>query len=263
MQAESNVDTAINVLIQARKEQRSIANLPDDLKPGSIDEGYVLQEALTAALGETPLGWKIACTNRAAQKLMQTDEPFAGPLFKSMLHTSPAVLCADQFNMRMVEGEFAFRLGRDLPARRHPYTRHEVEAAVTAVHPAIEVADSRFDDWLAVGLPSLVADGAVSGAFVYGASRSDWHTLDLINWPVTITADGEVVGQGTGASALGDPCLSLLWLVNKRSTQGGGLKAGQIVTTGTCTGNFKALPGTTIVADFGEMGEVSVSFSVD
>ena len=194
---------------------------------------------------------------------MQTDEPFAGPLFESMVHTSPAVLPSGQFNMRMVEGEFAFRLGHDLPCRGEPYSLAEVQAAVAAVHPAIEVADSRFDDWLAVGLPSLVADGAVCGAFVYGESCLSGPILDLVNWPVTISANGQTVGQGTGENALGDPFLSLLWLANKRLSQGGGLKSGQIVTTGTCTGNFQAPPDTTVVADFGDMGSVSVRFTVD
>ena len=97
--------------------------------------------------------------------------------------------------------------------------------------------------------------------FVYGEGRSDWRSLDLVNWPVTMTADGEVVGQGTGAGALGDPLSSLLWWANKRSSQGRGLSMGQIVTTGTCTGNFRAQPDATVVADFGEMGEVRVSFS--
>ena len=260
-QAEPNIEATIELLIAARKEHRSITSLPDELKPVSAEAGYALQEALTLALGEIPAGWKIACTNSTAQKLMQTDEPFAGPLFASMLHTSPAALPAAQFNMRMVEGEFAFRLGTDLPPRAEPYTRNDMESAVATVHPAIEIADSRFDDWLAVGLPSLVADGAVSGAFVYGEGRSDWRSLDLVNWPVTMTADGEVVGQGTGAGALGDPLSSLLWWANKRSSQGRGLSMGQIVTTGTCTGNFRAQPDATVVADFGEMGEVRVSFS--
>jgi 2-keto-4-pentenoate hydratase len=263
LQAKPDIEGALELLIAARREQKVISSLPDEFKPANVDAGYALQEALTVALDETAVGWKIACTNAAAQKLMETDEPFAGPLFESMLHTSPARLSASQFNMRMVEGEFAFRLGFDLPARAEPYTRSEVEAAVAAVHPAIEIADSRFNDWLAVGLPSLVADGAVSGAFVYGEGRSDWHALDLINWPVTMTADGEIVGRGTGAGALGDPLSALLWLVNKRSKQGGGLSAGQIVTTGTCTGNFQAQPGTTVVADFGEMGEIRVSFAPD
>lgn len=261
LQTEPNIEATIELLIAARKERRCIASLPDDLKPASAEAGYAVQEAMTLALGEVPVGWKIACTNPAAQKLMETDEPFAGPLFASMLHTSPATLRADQFNMRMVEGEFAFKLGTDLATRAEPYTRSDVESAVAGVHPAIEIADSRFNDWLAVGLPSLVADGAVSGAFVYGEIRSDWHSLDLVNWPVTMMADGQVVGQGTGAGALGDPLSSLLWLANKRSSQGRGLSAGQVVTTGTCTGNFQAQPGATVVADFGEMGEVRVSFA--
>ena len=263
LQTERDIAATIELLMAARSENRSIASLPDELKPANTEAGYALQEALTLALGETPVGWKVACTNSAAQQLMETDEPFAGPLFEPMLHTSPAALRSDRFNMRMVEGEFAFRLGMDLAVRPEPYTRDEVEAAVATVHPAIEIADSRFDDWLSVGLASLVADGAVSGAFVYGEGRSNWRTLDLVNWPVTMRVGGEVVGRGTGAGALGDPLSSLLWLANKRSSQGRGLNRGQIVTTGTCTGNFQAQPGATVVADFGEMGEVSVSFATD
>ena len=72
---------------------------------------------------------------------MQTDEPFAGPLSQSMLHTSPATLCSDRFNMRMVEGELAFKPGVDLPARTQPYTRADIEAAVASIHRAIEIAD--------------------------------------------------------------------------------------------------------------------------
>jgi 2-keto-4-pentenoate hydratase len=260
LQTELNIEATVALLIAARQTRKLIASLPDTLKPTSIEAGYTFQAALTTALGETPVGWKIACTNPDAQKLMETDEPFAGPLFESMLHPTPAILPADQFNMRMVEGEFAFKLGIDLPARTKPYTRSDVEAAVASVHPAIEIADSRFDDWLSVGVPSLLADGAVSGAFVYGEGRSDWQALDLVNWPVTMLADGKIVGQGTGAGALGDPLSSLLWLVNKRASQGGGLCAGQVITTGTCTGNFQAQPGETMVADFGEMGKVTVVF---
>ena len=181
MQADPDIEATLELLIAARQGRTTLGSLPDELKPADTQTGYVLQDALTTALGETPVGWKVACTNSAAQELMQTHEPFAGPLFESMLHDSPAELSSGQFNMRMVEGEFAFRLGTDLPARAEPYTRTDVEAAIASVHPAIEIADSRFADWLAVGLPSLIADGAVAGAFVYGAGRSDWRELDLIN----------------------------------------------------------------------------------
>ena len=263
MQADPDIEATLELLIAARQGRTTLGSLPDELKPADTQTGYVLQDALTTALGETPVGWKVACTNSAAQELMQTHEPFAGPLFESMLHDSPAELSSGQFNMRMVEGEFAFRLGTDLPARAEPYTRTDVEAAIASVHPAIEIADSRFADWLAVGLPSLIADGAVAGAFVYGAGRSDWRELDLINWPVTMTVDGQTVGQGTGAGALGDPLSSLLWLANKWSGRGQGLDAGQIVTTGTCTGNFPAPPGSRVIADFGDMGSVCANFTDD
>ena len=260
LHAENTINSAIAILVAARKGDKAIDSLPEALRPKSIDAGYQFQEALTLALKEKVVGWKIACTNSEAQKLMETDEPFAGPLLQSMLYESSTTLQADSFNMRMIEGEFAFKLGNDLPARLKPYSRSEVEMAVDSVHPAIEIADSRFHDWLAVGLPSLLADGAVSGALVCGEGNDNWRGFDLVNCPVTMRADGEIVGQGTGAGALGDPVSSLHWLINKRSSQGFGIQAGQIVTTGTCTGNYLASGDCEIAADFGELGEVRVSF---
>lgn len=260
MQDEINIDAVVEYLLSARTQRRTLRALPAHLRPRSTLAGYRIQQALTKALAEQPSGWKIACTNPAAQELMGTHEPFAGPLFDSMLHLTPARLSGEQFNMRMVEGEFAFRLARDLPARAEHYQREEVEAAIECVHPAIEIADSRFDDWLCAGVPSLIADGAVSGAFVYGEGVRDWQSLDLVTHRVSMRVNRQVVGKGCGAGALGDSVLSLLWLANKQSQLGDGLGRGQIVTTGTCTGNYQAGLGDDIVADFAALGEIRVRF---
>ncbi|MBS35696.1 MAG: hydratase [Thiotrichales bacterium] len=261
MPAESNTEALAELLARVRAEQRTLKELPSSLRPTTTEDGYRAQTALMHTLGESPRGWKIACTNDAAQSLMQTHEPFAGPLFESMLHASPATLDGREFNMRMIEGEFAFRLGSDLPARAEGYSREEVEAAIDSVCPAIEIADSRFNDWLGVGLPSLIADGAVSGAFVHGPEYADWRSLDLCSHPVIMRANDEVVGEGSGALALGDPVASLTWLANKQCELGRGLSNGEIVTTGTCTGNYQAPGIIEVSADFGVLGRVEVRFA--
>src|SRR5690606_6700324 len=121
---------------------------------------------------------------------------FAGRIFGSLAFESPATLRGSQFHMRGMEGEFAFRLGSDLPPRAQPYSREEVAAAVAAVHPTIEIVNTRYDDWLKVGAPSLVADNGAHGAFVLGPGTSDWRGLDLPNHPVTMSVDGKEVGAG-------------------------------------------------------------------
>ena len=75
--------------------------------------------------------------------------------------------------MRVAEAEFAFRMGVDLPPRPQPYSVDEVLAAVATLHPAIEVPDSRFDDFTIVGAPQLIADNACAHLFVLGPAATD------------------------------------------------------------------------------------------
>ena len=60
------------------------------------------------------------------------------------------------------------------------------------------------------------------------------------------------------AAAVSDPRLALTWLVNELSELGVTLKAGEIVTTGTCIVPLPIAPGDLVRADFGLLGEVSV-----
>ena len=53
----------------------------------------------------------------------------------------------------------------------------------------------------------------------------------------------------------------LTWLANELSRTGVGLKAGQMISTGTLTGMLAPKPGETYVADFGAFGTVTLSFT--
>ena len=60
---------------------------------------------------------------------------------------------------------------------------------------------------------------------------------------------------------LGHPLEALTWLANDLSRRGYGLLAGQVVTTGTCTGMQYVPSGGTATADFAALGTVSVTFA--
>ena len=107
--------------------------------------------------------------------------------------------------------------------------------AVATLHPAIEVPDSRYDDFASVGAPQLIADNACAHLFVLGpATRADWRAMDLARHRVVGSVAGKTEREGRGANVLGDPGLALTWLVNELSRLGIPLRAGQVVTTGTC-----------------------------
>ena len=68
--------------------------------------------------------------------------------------------------------------------------------------------------------------------------------------------------DGVGANALDDPLNALVWLANSCTARGHSIKAGEIVTTGnTVTAPIFAKPGNTVVATFGDLGGVQVSFA--
>ena len=128
------------------------------------------------------------------------------------------------------------------------------------VIPGIEIVDSRFDDWLTIGAPSLIADNACNAAWVKGHPVTDWQSIDLAAQIVCVTVNGELLREGSGSNVLGHPLNALEWLVNSLSARGLGLKAGQYVTTGVTTEVYMAERGDRITADFGPVGSVDLTF---
>ncbi len=164
--------------------------------------------------------------------------------------------------MRVVELEFAFRLAQDLPPRGREYSTDEVIASVASLHPAIEIPDSRFLDFNSVGPAQLIADSACAGLFVCGnEATSDWRAIDLAAHPVSLSLNGVQAGEGSGANVLGDPRVALTWLANEIAVRADGLKAGQIVTTGTCIQPAEITPDTRVLGDFGPLGTVEATFT--
>jgi 2-keto-4-pentenoate hydratase len=254
------VEQAADILWSAWREGRRLEALPATCRPGSVEEGYEVQDALAARHGGDRLGWKIAATSSDGQKHIGVSEPLGGRLFTAFAHDDDSRLPAGGLHMRVAEAEFAFRLGVDLPSRAQPYDTDEVMRAVADLHLAIEVPDSRYEDFATIGAPQLVADDACAGFFVLGAKVADWRTVDLARHPVAAYRNGDVVGRGSGANVLGDPRVALTWLANDRAKRGSGLKAGDVVTTGTCVKPVAIAAGDHVVADFGPLGRVQVRF---
>ncbi len=252
---------AADILWSAWQEQRLLEALPDDCRPRSLEEGYAIQDAMAEHHGGEVIGWKIAATSSAGQRHIGVTEPLGGRLFAKFCHPDGARLPAGPLHMRVAEAEFAFRVAKDLPPRANRYTTEEVMAAVGTLHLAIEVPDSRYRDFARVGAPQLVADDSCACYFVLGDEAAGWRGVDLAAHPVVGHKNGAVAERGSGANVLGDPRMALAWLANDRAARGDGLKAGQIVTTGTCIKPMPIAPGDQVVADFGALGRVRVQFS--
>jgi 2-keto-4-pentenoate hydratase len=242
---------------------RRLQSIPESIRPRTREEGYAVQALLEERTVSPLFGWKIAATSVVGQKHINVTGPLAGRLLaeKAIDLSIPgrhgAELRFGVNHMKVAEAEFAFRMSRDLPPREQPYSVDEVMGAVATLHPAIEVPDSRFDDFTIVGAPQLIADNACAHQFVLGpATDADWRALDLVEHRAIGTA-GDLTHEGKGANVLGDPRVALAWLANELSGLGLTLKAGEVVTTGTCLAPLPIQPGVDFSVDFGVLGRVS------
>lgn len=237
---------------------------PSDLQPDSLDEAYAIQDFVIAGLladhGGQSVGWKVGCTNAAAQQLLGLGIPFYGRLLSPFVHDSPATLDADRFHMRCVEAEFAVEIGRDFLAGDAPFSRADVADRIRAVLPAIEIVDTRFTDWRQVGATWLVADNGSTGHWVRGHAVASWRGPDLAGHQIALRVNGQVKRQGVGVNVLGHPFEAVRFLANDLARRGRALRAGDIVSTGTAIEVYFAQAGDRIEADFGRLGTCSVAF---
>ena len=213
-----------------------------------------------AQSGEAVGGYKIGSSSKESQQKFGTDEPWVAAIPRSLVIEGPATMTIDPAHTPALEGEFAFRLGNDLPPRDEAYTLDEVKAAVDLVAGAIELVGTRYVGGLGGKvLPLLLADGGVNEGLVLGDAKAYSPEMDFREQIVTMRVDGVEKGSGPGSRALGDPLASLTWLANHLSRAGVGLNNGEWVSTGTCTGLDPMAVGETAVADFGDLGTVELT----
>jgi 2-keto-4-pentenoate hydratase len=259
-QLNADLEAGVQDLLAARAARSIIPDLVGARQPATHEDGYRMQAALAARWDDRIVGWKVGATSKQVQALFGVPGPLYGPVFARTVAQSAARCRVADFQHRMLESEFAFRFGRDLPARAAPYTREEVLDAVEALIPAIEIISPRFDRLTVDRIPQLIADCGGNGGAVLGTPVPDWRSLDLPSLPVELRIDGVVKQAGTGAAVLGDPRNVLEWFVETFRAQGLDIAKGLFVMTGTMTGIHAPAPGEQAVADFGALGTVEVVF---
>jgi 2-keto-4-pentenoate hydratase len=260
-----DVDAAAEFLFEHRRSGEVVDDLPPALRPADLAEAYRVQDALVGRLlrgeGDQAIGYKVACTNAIAQDALKIDRPLFGRLLASSTHPSPAKLPAAGFTTRVIEAEFGVRMAADVPAGSGPHTRDSIAASVGDVVASIEVVDHRFADW-SVGALSVAADNAIHGCWVHAEpTGADWRALDLAGHQVRVSVDGTETTTGTGAAVLGHPLTVVAWLADELERFGRQLRAGDLITTGVCTDVFQAGAPSTVVADFGVLGVVELTWT--
>ncbi len=236
-------------LLAARRDGRGAA-WPDVL-PASREHAFEAQALQMHALGPAA-AWKVGAKHATA-------EPSCAPLPASGVLQSPAVLQGPGWRMRGIEVELAVRLARDLEAHDPP-TQEALRGALDAVLPAIEVVETRLAEWAGSDPLAQLADLQTHGALVLGAPRPVPDGLDLRGVVAYLAADGQPLASARGGNPAGDLWGLLGWLAVHCTRRGTPLRAGQVVTTGSCTGLLFVDAGTSVLAELEGLGQVAIQF---
>ena len=246
---------AVDLLLDARRTNKPIVDLPVEVRPETLEEAYFVQDKMSWAY-EAIGGWKIGAPTPEAT-------PIFAPMPEAWMSCSGCELRGITHRYRGLEAEIAFLLGEDLPPRDTPYSRDEVLGAIESCHPAIEVLESAFIDPNQAARLSMIADMQMHGGFVYGEAVADWQRIDFTKEHVTLAIDGAVRVERTGSNTSGDFLRLLPFLANEGSARTGGLKRGDWITTGSWTGNTLASAGSVVDVQFSIAGKVNLPFGAE
>src|ERR1700722_1821853 len=193
---EQELINAARLLMDARRTNTPIADLPEELQPSSMEEAYFVQDRLAVVYGAVG-GWKVGAPTAEAS-------PIFAPMPLAWIAPDGSLLRAAAHRYRGLEGEIAFLMGKDLPPRETPYTRDEVIAAIASCHPAIEILETALVDPAKASKLTTVADMALHGGFIYGEAVPDWQNIDFSQENVSLTVDGAVRVENKGSNTSGD-----------------------------------------------------------
>ncbi len=160
--------------------------VPQRSEPLTLAQAYEIQAASLArryARGERRIGVKMGFTSRAKMAQMGLSEMIFGRLTDAMLLEAGGTVSRRRFVHPRVEPEVAFLLNRPLAGRIDAMT---AIAAVEAVAPALEIIDSRYENFK-FSLTDVIADNSSSSALVIGAWADP--TADLSNLGLVMEID--------------------------------------------------------------------------
>ena len=256
-------ERAAQLLFEAHGRRERFAPLPPELAPQTAEQAYAIQDAFVALRAQelgAIVGYKIALTSEEMRRFVGVDAPQAGAMLERTLRRTPASVRAADYCRLLVEFEIAVELAGDLPAADAPFSRERVAKAVGAVMPALELADDRNADYAELRKHpfELIADNAWNEGAVLGYPIKQWQDLDLGAARGVATINGQVVGEGRGADAMGHPFNAVAWIADHLAAHGRGLLRGDVVITGSLITTKFAQAGDLIRFAVDGLGEVEL-----
>jgi 2-keto-4-pentenoate hydratase len=260
---EEQINELSRDVTKALKTHTPVAYTSERFPGTTFSEAYAVQlRSLKTRLenSEVVVGRKIGLSSRANQEMFGIDQPAYGHLFEPAIIPEGEPISMGRLFHPVVEPEICFVLGDDLKGPGVDVAK--VLAATAGVMPAIEIADSRYKEgWDRLKAQDLIADNCGSAMVVLGGRLIPVAGIDLRLVGMVLEVNGEVVATGAGASVLGNPAQPVAMLANALAEYGIGLRAGEIVISGSVTAAVPAEAGSSYRATFDRLGAVAVRFT--
>lgn len=226
----------------------------------TVEDAYYIQQRMLSRrieAGERIVGKKIGVTSKVVQNMLNVHQPDFGYLLDGMIYNEGEAIPMDTLIQPRAEGEIAFILKKDLMGPG--LSNADVLAATEGVMACFEIVDSRIHDWK-IKIQDTVADNASCGVFVLGDRMVDPRKVDLTTCGMVLEKNGDIVGTGAGAAALGSPVNAVAWLANTLGRLGIPLKAGEVILSGSLAALIPVQAGDSLRVSIGGIGGCSVRF---
>lgn len=250
MMDERSIEKAAELLRQARINDRRMDQLPEGLRPSTTAEGFKIQEALVRLTEATVGGWKIGGAGPTTT--------FAPIYTADIYHSDATIKCPPGLGVA-IEGEMGFRLKRNLPPMSDgQYSVDAIIDSIGEIGAVMELVASRFAE--SVSIPEKVADNLGNRGLILGDFIRAWQALNLREAHVSMAVNGRAHFERHAVKP-GKASLDLLGWAANNITLHGGLRAGQIIVTGSWTGLYQAKSRDEVHIRFADLGDVQVRIS--
>jgi len=247
-------------LYQALISRTPVDPLTDREPAITVQDAYQIQLRMIQRrvdAGETIVGKKIGVTSKVVMDMLKVDQPDFGQMTSGMVFSEGEAIRADSMIAPRAEAEVAFILKSDLMGPG--VTAADVLRATDFVVPCFEIVDSRIKDWK-IKIQDTVADNASCGVLTLGGVRKSPRQLDLALAGMVLEKNGEIVSTSAGAAVQGSPVNAVAWLANTLGRLGIGLKAGEIILSGSQSPLIPVKAGDSLYCSVGGLGGTSVRF---
>ena len=257
---KSKIEHYGDELYNALITRTAVAPLTDREADITIEDAYQIQQRMIQRrldAGETIIGKKIGVTSKVVMDMLKVNQPDFGMMTSGMVFNEGESIDTSTMIAPRAEAEVAFVLKSDLMGPG--VTAADVLRATDFVVPCFEIVDSRIQDWK-IKIQDTVADNASCGVLVLGGRHKSPADIDLALAGMVLEKNGEIISTSTGAAVQGSPVNAVAWLANTLGNLGIGLKAGEVILSGSQSPLVPVKAGDSLVCTVGGLGGTSVRF---